>query len=81
MPTFRIEREDAGIRLDLAIVRRLASLPGINLVISRERARSWIDEGLVRVNGQAGAKPSRRLVEGDEVEVLLPPPPPRAADA
>ena len=30
----------------------------------------------MRVNGQA-AKPSRRLAEGDEVEVVLPPPPPR----
>ena len=35
-----------------------------------------MEQGLVRVNGQA-AKPSRRLADGDEVEVVLPPPPPR----
>lgn len=72
--TFRIEREDAEIRLDLAVVRFLAALPGI----TRKRARRWIEEGLVRINGQAGAKPSRRLAAGDEVEIAMPPPPPRA---
>jgi 23S rRNA pseudouridine1911/1915/1917 synthase len=73
MRTFRIEREDAGVRLDLALVRLLSTLPGI----TRQRAQSWIEEGLVRVNGQAGAKPTRRLALGDEVEVALPPSPSR----
>jgi len=75
MRTFRIEPEDAGLRLDLALVRLLSALPGI----TRQRAQMWIEEGLVRVNGQAGAKPTRRLALGDEVEVALPPPPPRPA--
>lgn len=35
-----------------------------------------MEQGLVKVNGRE-AKPSRRLAPGDEVEVVLPPPPPR----
>lgn len=76
--SFRIERDAAGIRLDLAVVRLLSARPEINPGLTRKRAQSWIEEGLVRVNGQ-GAKPSRRLATGDEVEVALPPLAPRPA--
>ncbi len=44
--------------------------------ITRARVRGWVEQGLVRVNGQL-VKPTRRLAPGDEVEVILPPPPPR----
>ncbi|HWM92229.1 MAG TPA: RluA family pseudouridine synthase [Thermoanaerobaculia bacterium] len=70
--TFRIDAQ--GLRLDQAVARQLEGIPGI----TRARARGWVEEGRVRVNGQADAKPSRRLSPGDEVEVHLPPPPPRA---
>lgn len=70
---FRIDPADAGLRVDAALVRRLADIPGV----TRARVRGWMEEGRVRVNGRAGAKPSRRLAPGDEVEIVLPPPPPR----
>ncbi len=57
----------------MAVVRHLAGVPGL----TRVRVRGWIEQGLVTVNGQAGARPSRRLVAGDQVEILVPPPPPR----
>jgi 23S rRNA pseudouridine1911/1915/1917 synthase len=70
---FRAHRGDARERLDVALVRRLEEVPGL----SRTRIQEWIAEGLVRVNGAAVRKASERLVAGDEVEVDLPPPPPR----
>lgn len=54
------------------MVRHLEGIPRI----TRARVQGWVEEGLVRVNGRA-AKPSRRLGPGDEVEVVLPPPPAR----
>lgn len=65
--------EPGGIRVDVALVRRLADIPGV----TRARVRGWVEEGRVRVNGREGIKPSRRLAPGDEVEIVLPPPPPR----
>ena len=56
----------------MAVVRHLNKLPGL----TRVRVRGWVEQGLVRVNGQA-ARPSRRLAPGDEVEILVQPPPPR----
>ena len=70
MRTFRV---DTGGRLDAAVVRQLEGIPGI----TRARVRGWVEEGRVRLNGRAVAKPSRRLAPGDEVEVDLPPAPPR----
>ncbi|HVG11201.1 MAG TPA: RluA family pseudouridine synthase [Thermoanaerobaculia bacterium] len=67
--TFRVE---GGARLDVAIVQHLSMIPGL----TRARVRGWVEQGLVRVNGQP-VKPARRLAPGDEVEVVLPPPPPR----
>lgn len=54
------------------MVRHLEGIPRI----TRARVRGWVEQGLVRVNGWE-AKPSRRLAPGDEVEVVLPSPPPR----
>lgn len=65
--------EPDGIRVDVALVRRLADIPGV----TRARVRGWVEEGRVRVNGRERVKPSRRLAPGDEVEIVLPPPPPR----
>jgi 23S rRNA pseudouridine1911/1915/1917 synthase len=54
------------------VVRHLTGIPGLN----RARVQGWVEQGLVRVNGQP-AKASRRLAPGDEVQIVLPPPPPR----
>jgi 23S rRNA pseudouridine1911/1915/1917 synthase len=56
----------------VAVVGHLSHVPGL----TRVRVRGWVEQGLVRVNGQP-ARPSRRLSPGDEVEILVPPPPPR----
>lgn len=72
---FRVDPGDplVGKRVDAALVRRLSDIPGV----TRARVRGWVEEGRVRVNGRDGVKPSRRLAPGDEVEIVLPPPPPR----
>lgn len=66
--SFRADRDDAARRLDQAVVRRLADIPGL----SRSRVQRWIAEGLVRVDGAAVTRVSSRLGCGSEVEVLLP---------
>jgi 23S rRNA pseudouridine1911/1915/1917 synthase len=71
--TLRAHRGDARERLDVALLARFAGLPGI----SRTKVQGWIASGLVRVNGLPARKPSDRLAAGDEVEILLPPAPPR----
>jgi 23S rRNA pseudouridine1911/1915/1917 synthase len=73
--TFRADRGDARERLDRVLQRHLADRPEI----TRARLQAWIGEGLVRVNGIPAAKPSSRLTLGDEVEIVLPPPPARRA--
>jgi 23S rRNA pseudouridine1911/1915/1917 synthase len=75
--TFRVEPAGTRERLDRAVARRLAEIPGV----SRTRLQGWIDEGRVRVNGAPAPRAALRLAAGDEVEVLLPararhPPPP-----
>lgn len=79
MASFRVERDAESIRLDLAVVRHLQGIPGSPRV-TRARVRGWVAEGRVRVNGRQ-VKPSRRLAPGDEVEVVLAPPPPRTGPA
>jgi 23S rRNA pseudouridine1911/1915/1917 synthase len=70
--TFRADRGDAGVRrLDLAVLRHLKDRPEI----SRAQVQAWIDSGLVRVNGAPAAKASSRVANGDEIEMVLPPPP------
>ena len=69
---WRADRGDAGGRLDHAMVRHFAGLPGL----SRSRLQSWIAAGRVRVNGAVIRRPAGRLAAGDELAVELPEPPP-----
>lgn len=62
---FQVGSDDAGKRLDVVLVRRVAGM-------SRARARDWTGRGLVRVNDRR-AKKSHVLVEGDRVVVQEPP--------
>jgi 23S rRNA pseudouridine1911/1915/1917 synthase len=70
---FRADRGDDRERLDRVLVRHLADLPEV----TRARIQSWIDGGRVRVNGGVPAKPASRVALDDQVEIALPPPPPR----
>lgn len=71
----RADRGDAGHRLDHALVRHLKN----RAEISRTTIQSWIEAGLVRVNGEVVKRPAERLRAGDVIELELPPPPPRPA--
>jgi 23S rRNA pseudouridine1911/1915/1917 synthase len=70
---WRADRGDAGGRLDRAVVRHFAGLPGL----SRSQVQGWIGGGRVRVNGAAALRPAGRLAAGDELEVELPAPLPK----
>lgn len=67
------DRGDAGQRLDLVLLRRLADVPGL----SRTRVQRSIEEGRVRVGGRRPSKASARVALGDEIRVDLPPARPR----
>lgn len=67
---FVADRGDEQLRLDQAIVRRIADEPGL----SRTRVQRWIDAGLVAVNGATGRRAASSLRAGDEVVVTLPHP-------
>ena len=69
---WQADRGDAGGRLDHALVRHFAGLPGL----SRSRLQDWIGAGRVRVNGAVIRRPAGRLAAGDELAVELPGPPP-----
>ncbi|HXO27565.1 MAG TPA: RluA family pseudouridine synthase [Thermoanaerobaculia bacterium] len=69
---WQADRGDAGGRLDHALVRHFAGLPGL----SRSRLQAWIVAGRVRVNGAVIRRPAGRLAAGDELAVELPGPPP-----
>ncbi|HEV3076597.1 MAG TPA: RluA family pseudouridine synthase, partial [Thermoanaerobaculia bacterium] len=69
---WQADRGDAGGRLDHALVRHFAGLPGL----SRSRLQSWIAAGRVQVNGAVIRRPAGRLAAGDELAVELPGPPP-----
>ncbi len=58
-------------RLDVFVAR---CVPGL----SRSRARTLVDQGLVTVGGRL-AKPSHRLTPGERVAVIVPPPEPAEA--
>jgi 23S rRNA pseudouridine1911/1915/1917 synthase len=73
--TIRTDRGDDRVRLDRVLQRHLADRPDI----TRARIQGWIGEGLVRVNGAPATKPASRVMLGDEIEVVLPPPPERRA--
>jgi 23S rRNA pseudouridine1911/1915/1917 synthase len=61
--SFMVTQENVGSRLDVAIAERIAG-------VSRTTARDLIDRGLASVNAEQ-TKPSRRLIEGDVVEVVV----------
>ncbi len=67
---FVADRGDERLRLDQAVMRRLADEPGL----SRTRVQRWLDAGLIAVNGATGRRASSSLRHGDEVVVTLPKP-------
>ena len=71
--TFTAADSDAGIRLDLFLLQRLAEF-------SRSRLQSWIKDGHVLVNG-AAAKASMLLRGGESIEVTPANLPPLKAEA
>lgn len=62
------DRGDAGVRVDRALLRHLADVPGI----SRTRVQAWIAGGAVLVNDVPADKPAWRLAIGDRVSIVLP---------
>src|SRR4051812_12146950 len=73
--TIRTDRGDDRVRIDRVLQRHLADRSDI----TRARIQGWIGEGLVRVNGVPATKPASRVMLGDEIEGVLPPPPERRA--
>jgi 23S rRNA pseudouridine1911/1915/1917 synthase len=67
---FTADRGDERLRLDQAVLRRLADEPGL----SRTRVQRWLSAGLITVNGATGRRSSSSLKQGDEVIVTLPKP-------
>lgn len=51
-------------------------LSSTSLDVSRSRARSWIEQGRVRVDGVAQTRPAHRLAGGERIEVEIPEPGP-----
>ena len=71
------DRGDEGLRLDLVLRRHLQDLRSA----TRTRVQSWIESGLVTVNGVAVRRVSSRAALGDVVSVVLPDEAPRATMA
>jgi 23S rRNA pseudouridine1911/1915/1917 synthase len=71
------DRGDEGLRLDLVLRRHLQDVRSA----TRTRVQSWIEGGLVSVNGVAVRRVSSRAALGDIVSILLPEEPPRAVMA
>jgi 23S rRNA pseudouridine1911/1915/1917 synthase len=71
------DRGDEGLRLDLVLRRHLTDVHRA----TRTRVQSWIENGLVTVNGVAVCRVSTRAALGDIVSVTLPDEAPRAAMA
>jgi 23S rRNA pseudouridine1911/1915/1917 synthase len=71
------DRGDEGLRLDLVLRRHLTDLHRA----TRTRVQSWIERGLVSVNGTAVRRVSSRAALGDIVSVMLPDETPRPAMA
>ena len=65
----RVTIDAAGERLDAAIAARVDEL-------SRAHVQRLIEDGFVRVNGAAAAKPGARVRAGDIIDVTVPPPEP-----
>jgi len=71
------DRGDDGLRLDLVLRRHLQDLRSA----TRTRVQSWIESGLVTVNGVTVRRVSSRAALGDLVSILLPEEAPRAVMA
>ena len=71
------DRGDEGVRLDLVLRRHLTDLQRA----TRTRVQSWIEQGLVTVNGAPVRRVSTRTALGDIVSVMLPDEMPRAVMA
>ena len=71
------DRGDEGLRLDLVLRRHLTDLNRA----TRTRVQSWIEKGLVTVNGRPVRRVSTRAALGDIVSVTLPDEVPRAVMA
>ena len=71
------DRGDEGVRLDLVLRRHLTDLHRA----TRTRVQSWIEQGLVTVNGAPVRRVSTRAALGDVVSVMLPDEMPRAVMA
>jgi 23S rRNA pseudouridine1911/1915/1917 synthase len=67
------DRGDAGRRLDLVLRRHLADVDEA----TRTRVQSWIENGLVTVNGAAVRRVAARAAFGDRITVQLSEPAPR----
>jgi 23S rRNA pseudouridine1911/1915/1917 synthase len=64
----KTDRGDAGRRIDLVLRRHLAGVGAA----TRTRIQEWIETGQVSVNGAAIHRVSRRILEGDSIDVRLP---------
>lgn len=60
-----LDRGDAGVRIDLVLLRHLSHEPGV----SRARIQKWIGAGRVEVNGASVSKPATRVAADDRVQV------------
>jgi 23S rRNA pseudouridine1911/1915/1917 synthase len=79
-PTPRVltaDRGDSGVRLDLVLRRHLTDVRSA----TRTRVQSWIESGLVTVNGASIRRASSRAAFGDIVSIALPDEQPRAVMA
>jgi 23S rRNA pseudouridine1911/1915/1917 synthase len=74
--TIHADRGDAGERLDRVLLRHLNDLPEA----SRTKIQEWIEGGHVSVGGRRPKKSSEKIKTGDEIQVLLPEPPPLRPD-
>lgn len=73
--TIVADRGDAGIRIDRVLCRHLGDVDAA----TRTRVQTWIEDGLVTVNGAPVRRVSTRTAHGDRVCVVLPEPKPRRA--
>jgi 23S rRNA pseudouridine1911/1915/1917 synthase len=64
-----LDRGDAGVRLDLVLLRHLRGTPGL----SRTKIQHWIDAGEVTINGRPVRRPAWRVAVHDEVLVRMAP--------
>ena len=65
--TIRLDRGDAGVRLDRVLLRHLRDEKGA----SRNRIQKWIDGGDVLINGAAPPRAAWRVQAGDDVRVRV----------